>query len=305
MKFWQKAFLGILIVFIIAINICLYLTSQYSFSLNLERDSDRALGEYHSIINGIDLSMSSLTYRDQETPSASAVGSLMRSYSDYYKDQDVSLQLTQSDRLLYSNIPKGAAGNLKAIEPIKDAYSIKVLPVNGTNYLYITGSIGGQYEDYTLTYVRDLTELYDTHSRLTRYLITVSALVETLLALALFLILRRLTNPVRTMQKAAGKIACGVYDERISVPGKDEFHDLAENFNRMAASIQEKINELDKSAQDKQRLIDNLAHELRTPLTAIRGYAELLENVNTDEKKTQESRRLHYQRGGQDTKSVL
>lgn len=283
MKFWQKAFLGILIVFIVAINICLYLTSQYSFSLNLKRDSDRALGEYHSIINGIDLSMSGLTYRGKESPSPASVGSLMRSYSDYYKDQKVYLQLAQSGKLLYSNIPDGASAGLDAAEPKKGAYSIKVLPGGGTNYLYITGSIGGQYEDYSLTYVRDLTELYDTHSRLTHYLIAVSALVETLLALTLFLILRRLTNPVRRMQKAAGKIACGVYGERISVPGKDEFHELAENFNRMAASIQEKISELDKSAQDKQRLIDNLAHELRTPLTAIRGYAELLENASTDE----------------------
>ena len=66
-------------------------------------------------------------------------------------------------------------------------------------------------------------------------------------------------------------------------PGKDEFHELAENFNQMASSIQEKINELDKNAQDKQRLIDNLAHELRTPLTAIRGFAEYLQSAKTTE----------------------
>jgi len=85
------------------------------------------------------------------------------------------------------------------------------------------------------------------------------------------------------MQRATRKIAGGVYDGRISIPGKDEFHDLAENFNQMASSIQEKITELDKNAQDKQRLIDNLAHELRTPLTAIRGYAEYLQSANTSE----------------------
>lgn len=85
------------------------------------------------------------------------------------------------------------------------------------------------------------------------------------------------------MQKATRKIAGEVYDERIYIPGKDEFHELAENFNQMTSSIQEKINELDKNAQDKQRLIDNLAHELRTPLTAIRGYAEYLQSAKTTE----------------------
>lgn len=48
MKFWQKAFIGFLIVFIIFINICLFLTSKYSFSLNMKRDTDRALGDYVS-----------------------------------------------------------------------------------------------------------------------------------------------------------------------------------------------------------------------------------------------------------------
>ena len=83
------------------------------------------------------------------------------------------------------------------------------------------------------------------------------------------------------MQKVTRKIAGGVYDGRVNIPGRDEFHDLAENFNQMAFSIQEKISELDKNARDKQRLIDNLAHELRTPLTAIRGYAEHLQVAHT------------------------
>jgi len=53
MKFWQKAFIGILVVFIISINICLFLIAQYSFSLNMKRDTDRALGEYHFITNSV------------------------------------------------------------------------------------------------------------------------------------------------------------------------------------------------------------------------------------------------------------
>ena len=51
----------------------------------------------------------------------------------------------------------------------------------------------------------------------------------------------------------------------------------------MASSVQEKISELDKNVQNKQRLIDNLAHEPRTPLTSIRGYTEYLQNANTGE----------------------
>ena len=283
MKFWQKAFIGMLAVFIISINICLYLTSRYSFSLNMKSDMDRASGEYHFVINSVNETMNSIFYRDGTMPAPASIRSVMRPYADYYKKQNVYFKLQHSGDTVFTNIPVSAAAGMKSTEAGSDGYTIKVLPGGGINYLYISGKIGGQFEDYTLTYVRDLSELYNTHAGLTRYLITVSLLVETMLAAILFLILRRLTRPIKTMQEAANKIAGGVYDGRINIPGKDEFHDLAENFNRMASSIQDKINELDKNSQDKQRLIDNLAHELRTPLTAIRGYAEFLQNASTNE----------------------
>lgn len=283
MKFWQKAFIGILVVFIIALNICLYLTSKYSFALNVKRDTYRALGEYHFIVNGIYEAMNSISSRDESGPAQTSVERLMRPYSDYYRKQNVFLELRHSKEPVFSNIPAAYASGIDSEAVSGNSYKIKVLSNGGKNYLYITGKLGGQYGDYTLTYVRDLAELYNFHAMLTRYLITVSASVETVLTLVLLFLLRRLTNPIRLLQKAAGKISGGVYSERISIPGRDEFHDLAENFNQMAANIQGKIGELDKNIQDKQRLVDNLAHELRTPLTAIRGYAEYLQGANTSE----------------------
>lgn len=283
MKFWQKTFIGILIVFIISINICLYLTSQYSFSLNLKRDTDRALGEYHFILNSMQETMNSIYYRDEAGLTPSSIESLMRSYADYYKKQSVFLELKNLNKLFFTNIPSDDLSAVNKVESAKNALTVNVLPVGKINYLYITGNLSGQYQDYSLTYVRNLSELYNTHSELTKYLIMVSALVEIILTLVLLLLLRKLTHPITIMQKATRKIAGGVYDDRINIPGNDEFHDLAENFNQMASSIQEKINVLAKNAQDKQHLIDNLAHELRTPLTAIRGYAEYLQNANTSE----------------------
>ncbi len=282
MKFWQKLFIGVLIIFIAAINICIYLTSQYSFSLNMRRDTDRALGEYHFIINGVYDAMNTIYYRNQADLTTSSIESIMRSYADYYKSQNIFLELKKSNEILYTNIPS-AISDIDTGEPSEDSYTIKVLPGKEGNYLVISGKEGIPYTEYTLTYVRNLSELYDTHAKLTRYLITVSVIVEMALSLILLLLLRKLTDPIRTMQKAARKIAGGEYEERLSIPGRDEFHDLAENFNQMAASIQDKITELDRNARNKQRLIDNLAHELRTPLTAIRGYAEYLQNANTNE----------------------
>lgn len=283
MKFWQKAFLAILVVFVLSIDVCLYVTSRYSFSLNVQQEINRDLGEYHFISNGIDEALGSFSYRRRTGSSASATDSLMSSYADYYAHQEVYFELKQANKLLFSNIPAAAKFGLAVNKPKTSSDSLEILSRGGRNYLYIVGTINEADGDYSFTYVRNLSELYASHAKLTHDLILVSSLVEMLLALALLLILRKLTHPIRLLQRATRKIAGGVYDERVRIPGRDEFHDLAENFNLMATSIQGKIDELDKNVEEKQRLVDNLAHELRTPLTSIHGYAEYLQGAHTNE----------------------
>lgn len=284
MKFWQKSFLGILAVFIVFMDLCLYLTSEYSFTLNLDRDKERALGEYNTITNGMYESINSIYIRDQKAPDSNELDSLARSYANYYIKQGVTFELKRSGRVLFSNIPESTLSALSDMPSEGDSYVER--PVSGgggINYICISGSLGGQFQSYTLVYLRDLSELYQTHAQLTRYLLAVSGAAEILLMLVLYFLLKRLTRPIGILQTATRRIAGGVYNERVDIRGRDEFHDLSENFNQMALSIEDKINELDKNAQNKQRLIDNLAHELRTPLTAIRGYAEYLQAANTSE----------------------
>jgi len=283
MKFWQKTFIVILVVFIAFINLCLYLIARYFFALDMKRDADRALGEYHFIAKSIYQTLDSMYFREQTMPVPDYLQSFMRSYADYYAKEHVYLELWNADQLVFSNIPSAADTDEQMKSFRQDADPTKIQMANGINYLFITGQIGGHFEPYSLVYVSDKSALYEAQSQITRYLVILSISMEIALAVVLLLLLRKLTSPIRVLQKAAHEIAGGIYDRHIDVRGRDEFHELAISFNQMAASIEEKISELDKTAQDKQRLVDNLAHELRTPLTAIRGYAEYLQNANARE----------------------
>lgn len=278
MKFWQKTFIATLVVFIVFINLCLFLIAKYYYSLDMKRDADRALGEYRFISNSVYQTLDSLYFRDQTMPVPDYMRSFMRSYADYYAKQQVYLELWDEERLIFSNLPSDADDAIDS-----DAEPANIQIENGTPYLFITGKIGGHYDNYTLVYARDKSELYAAQSQLTHYLILVSMSMEIALALTLLLLLKKLTSPIRALRKAAWEIAGGVYDRRIHIKGRDEFHELAVSFNQMASGIQEKISELDRTARDKQHLVDNMAHELRTPLTAIRGYAEYLQNANARE----------------------
>jgi two-component system, OmpR family, sensor histidine kinase BaeS len=79
----------------------------------------------------------------------------------------------------------------------------------------------------------------------------------------------RIARPLRDMDRAAGQIARGEYEVRVSPNGPGELAGLAESFNSMAASLQEQ-------ERLRRELIANAAHELRTPLTNLQGYLEAL-----------------------------
>lgn len=83
----------------------------------------------------------------------------------------------------------------------------------------------------------------------------------------------RLLNLVDVM-KEVGKT--GDYNRSIDDKGKDEIGLLIGVFNKMMQQVQ-------LSQQKKDEFIGIASHELKTPLTAIKGYAELLRQVEDRE----------------------
>jgi signal transduction histidine kinase len=57
---------------------------------------------------------------------------------------------------------------------------------------------------------------------------------------------------------------------------KNEFAELQNTFNDMAARIEHEISLRKKSEEDRRRLILDISHDLKNPMSSIQGYAELL-----------------------------
>ncbi len=108
-----------------------------------------------------------------------------------------------------------------------------------------------------------------------------SGIVVLLLSLILiFVITKRITDPIRAMRRASKELSKGNLRTRVRVYNKDdEIGQLAEQFNDMADS-------LEKSEYLRKTFISDVSHELRTPMTTITGFVQgILDDTIPEEKR--------------------
>ena len=102
-----------------------------------------------------------------------------------------------------------------------------------------------------------------------------------LFALVFWILQRRSFVYIDRIAETMEAIADGDLNASVEVEGDDEFADMAESLNSLAADLKDLMDRERESERTKNELITNVAHDLRTPLTSIIGYLELL-SVKTD-----------------------
>jgi signal transduction histidine kinase/DNA-binding response OmpR family regulator len=137
----------------------------------------------------------------------------------------------------------------------------------------------------------------------------ITVLVLLLATVAILILSRRITEPIKELTRRARQIAAGDLDHAIPVRSQDEIGQLGASFNEMAAALKSTIqrreqllaelNDLNQNLESridkrtkqlqehaaalevankhKSEFLANMSHELRTPLNAIIGYSEMLE----------------------------
>lgn len=100
------------------------------------------------------------------------------------------------------------------------------------------------------------------------YIFLLSSSVTIIMAfIFLYFQSRRISRPIKEINKAAMDIAAGKFDQRVAVTSNDEIGQLASSFNFMADSLQRLENM-------RNSFISDVSHELRTPMTSISGFVQ-------------------------------
>ena len=129
---------------------------------------------------------------------------------------------------------------------------------------------------YQLYYLFPMTQEQQTLQLVQRTLVGAGLALIVLLALIASLVTRWVVIPVRHAAQAAHRLSDGRLSERMRVRGADDLAALATSFNDMAASLQDKLRELEELSQLQRQFVSDVSHELRTPLTTIKMAADVL-----------------------------
>ncbi|NEP14663.1 MAG: response regulator [Symploca sp. SIO2C1] len=145
-------------------------------------------------------------------------------------------------------------------------------------------------------------EAFAPAQQLARNILLIGLSSAGLLLIGVYLLSRRITQPIRKITDAAIQLAVGDLNHKAPVLSQDEIGILARAFNQMAEQLRDSFTALEKNNQEleirvkertaelvtaketaeianktKGKFIANMSHELRTPLNAILGYAKILQ----------------------------
>lgn len=286
MKIFWKLFFSTAMVMTITFCIAGYVMISAFFESSYARSSENAENINRIFLHAFGNYIGNISGKKKD------ITEDIETLTDEFLEKDTQVQITDENKnILYDNLfltdDRSGTAIAKQLLHTEENYFLRVVncvQVGKKSYYVAT------YHNMTPLF-KERGEQLTVYRRALLYLPGISGIVSWILS-------GMLVRPLGRISKSARRIADGNLDYRITVRSEDEIGSLAIDFNRMADSLQGKINELEEISKRQEEFIGSFAHELKTPLTSIIGYADLLRS----EKQTEEERFLCasyiFQEGG-------
>jgi signal transduction histidine kinase len=172
-------------------------------------------------------------------------------------------------------------------------------PAGKKYFMCLAGQIKSLERDSGLGYLL-LCEQPVTMLRSTQQMLFLLGLLGIVLSTSVvWLLIGRVTEPLRQLRDSAEAVGQGDFSKRVEVTSQDECGELAVVFNRMTENIKASREQLEKTVDTlkstQNQLIQSeklsgigefvagVAHELNNPLTSVMGFAELLQQSDMPE----------------------
>lgn len=288
MKIWKKIFIYSLVLFLTVFNLGAFFIIENNHNLILKREIDRGLSEHLSIYSGLKGNLLFLKERVGDTKiSRKTIYDLtIDDFMKNFNDKNMYIEILNSkSEVIFGNLDFDITNERTELKkPLEERRSYIIRDVGNRTFLFITNLMNIGKESLTVSYVRDITSIYNDRKDQYIFFVKLDIIISIILAIGMYLLSKYITEPINELTNVTRRISSGNVSERAQINSNDEIGILTENFNKMSDAIEDKINQLEKNAEEKQRFIDNLTHEMKTPLTCIIGYADFLRSTKYNEK---------------------
>jgi len=192
---------------------------------------------------------------------------------------DVSLVLTKLNLLSAAEVAAALSASTKQAGPNPNEGTTSVVDIVGSKVLRTYVRLPAL--DWLVFVQQPLSEIdAPVYAAISRTIVLL--IVGLFLAFAMALTLaRRMVSPIEAIRRGAEQLASGVFDYRIDVRSGDELEAVANQFNNMAArleeshatlerKVEERTRELEIANQAQKRFLAVASHDLRQPVYALR-----------------------------------
>ncbi len=289
MKIWEKIYLVVIALFLLVLNLCNVLVFRLSYQKSVDSVEKTAVSYWNHIAISMAEDLAEMEGDDNTE------WQLFQTYVSSYSTRSCAFELwkkmelrersetgtqvtySASEGRLMSAFLKETAQKKEILANDGSTGQVTILKMGDEKYTCTSGPLSGT--DYQLVIYEKVTDILMIWENQMITLIWMEVAASLLMAILLYLIIKKFLEPISRLSAMTAGIASGDYDSRLEIKGEDELSALARDINDMAEQVQGHIQNKEAQARQKQEFIDALSHELRTPLTSVRGYAQLVQNT--------------------------
>lgn len=290
MKFRTKILLVNLILIAAAFAISGTLLLNRSYQARLNREITGAMDENQMIQASVEAEVINRILRDEFTGGADEWRTVGQTVKDTLQGTGAWFQiLDQNKQMLYEGdldtpLDEDSGWLNQVSENLTEGKKQYVIyPEGDSRIVAAAGMMVLDEKQYYVVNRKDITEIFSERDQQVKYYQVMTLTALTVCGLWIYLISGWLMRPIVRLSAKAEDIAEGNYGSRVRVRTEDEIGRLGRDFNRMADTVQEHVQELEDENRRKEDFVANFTHELKTPLTSVIGYAEMLSSQNLSE----------------------
>ncbi len=297
MRFFWKVYFSFTVLLLLAFGSF----GTWMIQLTFEKSYQRVLSEMERENRMFQLSfemnlntLDEIYQNDSMIPAAAS--SIVNNLSD---SGSVYRIYNQEQRLLYENRSYLSFDDelRRTLEYEEIPCGYQLLRIEENTYLLFACRSVISNRIYYLENIQNISSIYAEREEYYDWYTIVMLILAVVMTILIFIVTHVLTRSIAALSRTTKRFTRGNYDVRAVEKGRDEIAELARNFNNMADTISEKMEELTMQAKKQEDFTASFAHELKTPLTSIIGYADMLRTIECSPEETLEAVNYIFHQG--------